>query len=716
MIEARNADGAAAVIRLSSHDHPAVCHLDGHQWTPAIARLPALGADFFGGDFNRSIATPRASMALAAASLPGLGYLRMADARIRIWEGLAGDPFPAFVLRADARVIQDPRRAGSVATIEFQPADAWLDRPLLAIHAGTGGIEGPEDIEGAVKPLVLGNCRFVPGVLVDAVDNVWRVSCYGAVQDISSVYDRVVSLGSSTGDYSTLGELLAASIPPGRWATCKAQGLVRLGAPPDGRVAFDVAGDAAGAGGYVRRPGAMIGRIAELAGGEVAAGNLAALDAARPWNLSLVLNSQSTARGVIQQIADSVVAVAGVSWTGKLFVQPLGYGAESLTLAADGSALPPVAEVTMEPVAAPFWRLATRAEITWSVHDVSEAASEYMPRGRYSATRSYRLDDMVDLADGSIWVYINATPGAGNAPPAWPTASNAYWSNVTPPLTAEGISYADGTPIEDLRPIEASADLTASLDSVAPVLLQAEYTGVISAGQLPRNFFVVRRKGGVDVSTSTTWTIESQSGITGGTVTVSSAGTVTIPTGVSVAANATIQVRSLRDGKTMDAYIAVQKNVAPPPNTGSAGGTTVNDSTFTAITGTSHVAISDLMTVKTGSGGQIQFSAPLSLTAAHAAPEIETPDSNVAMKWRYRPIGGSWADVAGEVNSSPDLEVFYNSRFGNYLGTDGEIDCSPLLTGLSANTEYEVQLHARRTSSTPTKTIYFTGTAAAIGG
>jgi hypothetical protein len=121
------------------------------------------------------------------------------------------------------------------------------------------------------------------------------------------------------------------------------------------------------------------------------------------------------------------------------------------------------------------------------------------------------------------------------------------------------------------------------------------------------------------------------------------------------------------------------------------------------------VAISDMMTVKTGSSGQVQFSAALTTTCVSSAP-VGTFD--VEMKWQYRAVGGSFADVASAVISGPDATVYFD---GEYFTDDGFVDCSPLKTGLSASTDYEVQLFARRTSSSPTKIIYFLGTASAVG-
>jgi hypothetical protein len=260
---------------------------------------------------------------------------------------------------------------------------------------------------------------------------------------------------------------------------------------------------------------------------------------------------------------------------------------------------------------------------------------------------------------------------------------------------------------------EDNADVTAnavpSLDQVASVAFAADYLGVLSDGQLPKTINVIRRRGGVDVSSTTTWSILSQTGISGVTVTISSSGIVTIPSGATIGASSNIEIRSVRDGTTLDARISVTRNDAPPPSTGSGGGTTVNDSTFSSVSTTSFAAISDLMTVKTGSSGQIQFAGALTTTCESASP---TGSFNIEMKWQYRTIGGSFSDAATAVNSDPDTQVYFD---GDYFTDDGFVDCSPLKTGLSASTDYEVQLFARRTTSSPTKSIFFIGTASAVG-
>jgi len=334
-------------------------------------------------------------------------------------------------------------------------------------------------------------------------------------------------------------------------------------------------------------------------------------------------------------------------------------------------------------------------------------------------SQEIRFDGQVPLAlvEENAAIYAWDRDDVAPVTPTAPTVYNPLNSPFILGIDVAGTTADWSGVIDDNgdKP-EDNADVTAnavpSLDQVAPVAFAADYLGVLSAGQLPKTISVIRRRGGVDVSSSTTWSIISQTGITG-TVTISSSGIVTIPTGATVALSAAIEVRSQRDGTTLDARIGVTRNDAAPPSTGSGGGTTVSDSTFNSVSGTSFVAISDLMTVKTGTSGQIQFSAALTTTCTAATPAITDPNSNVEMKWQYRTVGGSFADVASAVNSDPDPLVYQES--GIWFSEDGFVNSSPTKTGLSASTNYEVQLFARRTSSTPTKDVFFIGTASAVG-
>lgn len=261
------------------------------------------------------------------------------------------------------------------------------------------------------------------------------------------------------------------------------------------------------------------------------------------------------------------------------------------------------------------------------------------------------------------------------------------------------------------------ADITAATlprHEPAEVALQftANFQGTLDANQLPATIQFRRFRGSTDVSTSSTWSILSQTGVTGVTVTVSN-GVVTIPTGATIAPTGEIAVKSVRDGFELISKVFLARLDAAPPNTGGAtGGTTVNDSTFNSVSGTTLTAISDLMTVKTGSNGQIVFSAPLSIIAA-AAPNEGT--FGAIGRWRYRTVGGSFIDAGSQADETQPAEVFYDLELDRYFRSNGSISIGATVTGLSANTDYEVQLFAARDSSSPAKSISFGGTASATG-
>lgn len=446
------AGSTPVAVRLASHDDPALCHLDEQTWWPAIVTLPKLRYDFFDGAFGGGITTPTGQIAVQVDTVPTLPGLALHDARFRLWKGTLGDAFGAYTLLFDGRVQDQPTIADGVASINFSVDDGWLDQPLLATYAGTGGAEGPADLKGQVKQLLLGTPRFVEGTLVDIVNSVFQLSAYGAIEGFDQAFDRLSRFGAPVADATSLAALIALDIAPGAWATCLAGGYARFGAPPVGPVTFHVRGDAAATLGSpfaarVRSPGGLIGRIAQIAGAvsRVSLPSLAALNTAYPYYLSVVVNEQTTPRDLILRIASSVNAVPVVTWLGTLVVVPIGIGTPSLTLAADGTALPPVRNVRQVAVGAPFWRIAQQAERTYRVHALGDIAFDLtlVDRGAYDAGTSYREGDIVTIGDGSRFVFVGNSPATGSTP----SDANANWSRMTNPVTGTpGVPGADGAP------------------------------------------------------------------------------------------------------------------------------------------------------------------------------------------------------------------------------------------------------------------------------
>ncbi len=433
--------GAATTVRLASHDDDRLCHLDAQVWWPAIARLPPLSRDFFDGAFGGEIVTPTTRFDMAIEGVPSFAALMLHGARIRWWDGELGADIGAFTLRFDGLVDNHPSTRDGIASVDMRVDDAWLDDPILATYAGTTGAEGDAALKGQVKPLLLGVPKMVEGVLINSVDTIVQLSD-GPIAGVDVAMEDAARFPAAAGNYASYAALAAATIAPGFYATALAVGMVRHGAPLAGVASYDVQGSNSGAdgGGHVRRAGAMIKRLAARAGksAKIDASSMTALDTARPWNISVALMQQTTMRELVQSFAQSLNAVAGVTWTGLLTVLPINRpedGAVVGTLAADGSNLPPVGRVDQLGIAPPFWRLAIEAEMTNRVHSNDEIrfTAQLIDRGRYSAGESYREGHIVDMADQSRWLYVAVTPTTGNAPPTWPITSDAFWTLLTPP-------------------------------------------------------------------------------------------------------------------------------------------------------------------------------------------------------------------------------------------------------------------------------------------
>lgn len=473
--------GAAVTLRGASHDDQRLCMLNGQTWWPTIEKLPTLRYDLFDGSFGGQITAPTGSMSLATEAWTNFGRYLLSDARFRLWTAELGDPWSSFTLRFDGRVTTQPRAADGMAQLSVAVDDRWLDTALLPVYAGTTGAEGPAAMKGQVKPLAIGAPRYVPGTLVDPVNSVFQVSL-GATHGFEAALERLARFGAPVANYASYATLVAATIAPGAWATANAVGMARFGAPPTGQISFLLQGDEAGTEGWVRTPGKVIRRLALLSGGagKISDASLNALDTARPYNISLNIDEQTTAREFIQRIAASLNCVAGVSWLGQLFVVPIAIGTPTWTLAADGSSLPPVSSVEQVEIDAPFKSLSLQGERTWMVHPYSEIAftAEIVDRGAYDAGTTYREGNIVSASGGSRFIYTATVPAAGITPP-----NLSYWTaygndGLSPPLLKLNASA-------QVLHLNADGTLPSGTPNFVFTAARQNYTGTIALGADP---------------------------------------------------------------------------------------------------------------------------------------------------------------------------------------------------------------------------------------
>lgn len=440
--------------------------LDGQVWVPAMVEAPRLTMRLWNGDFIEAARPGGGSLVINMAAVrqlwPDADTYAWAGAPVTVHAEEAGTAWP-WAARHVGNVSGFSRDRGQDLALDTTVDERPFGVPVLtASYAGTTGAEGGADLKNRLKPLAIGWCQNVEPVLIDTVENVYQFSAYGAIEAVTNLYERGSDFGASVGDYASYAALVAAAIPAGRWATCLAAGMVRLGAPAYGVITGDIKGHRVG-GTTPRLTGAIISALATVAGisgGLIESAALSAMDSDKPYNANIFITDGSAFLDVARGLALGVNWQSGISLTGKFFVaKPALTGTEVVVFEAMGRRLPQVVESREENVSPPYFKTTLGANRSWRVHTADEISftAPLVPLGLYDPATTYREGNIVSLPDGSTWLYTYATPTSGNAPPAWPTTGNTWWEYVTPPLSAADLKYADGTPIEDLKPAEAGA-------------------------------------------------------------------------------------------------------------------------------------------------------------------------------------------------------------------------------------------------------------------
>lgn len=209
---------------------------------------------------------------------------------------------------------------------ELRIADrlADLDKPLLTTQfAGTtvstgATAEGNSDLQGQIKQQIWGECYNVPVQPANVYDLIYLVS-NSALQSIDAIYDGGLAL-TIDGDSANIAALQAASISGGHARTCKAAGLIRLGATPTYAVTVDAKEGADAA----ARTAPQIAKRMLIAMGETTTtyldGAFSALDAKNNAVCGAIVRDSGNALDIIQGVLDSIGAWMSPNRDGSLVV------------------------------------------------------------------------------------------------------------------------------------------------------------------------------------------------------------------------------------------------------------------------------------------------------------------------------------------------------------------------------------------------------------
>lgn len=291
-----------------------------------------------------------------------------------------------------------------------------LDLPLQqSLYAGTGGLEGTSDVQGKPKPLCFGKCLNITPILIDPTNWIYQFHSRQA-QAVPAVYSRGAAITASGADYPSYAALAAATITAGQYATCLAQGLIRINFNTGaGVVTADVLGDAnTGSGGYIFSAALIAKRMLNDFGG-FADTSLRGVSFDQLHNLQGAVigwYSGSNAVTTAQALSEALGSIAGY-WLaerdGRIAVGRLDApDASNPSLELDATDIIEVARIPLPPTLyPPNYRRRVVYQRNWTVQRGEDLAGSVTADRRNFLTQETRLSTAIDA---SVQIkYLQAT-------------------------------------------------------------------------------------------------------------------------------------------------------------------------------------------------------------------------------------------------------------------------------------------------------------------
>jgi hypothetical protein len=427
----------------------------------------------FTGEFGGAVPTfGVVQIALVAGEYDALlGYYW--DGRdISIYRGEETDAFGSMslIFKGTVRSIQWDR---FTLTLNLADYGEVVQKPVqTTLYAGTGAAEGGSDLTGKPKPLAFGGPRNVEPTLINSTYLVYQFHCRAA-QAVDAVYDGGVALTASS-DYGSYALLIAATITPGSYATCLAEGLIRVNAAVVFVLTADVQGD--NTGGYVTTAGDILKRIAlsftGLVIGDIDTAAFTALNTANSSLCSLYVGTDSTPSAA--DLFTQIMVTVGGFWTFTparlLTVKQIAFGTSAATISYQYGPLALDAVVRVE-TPPPYWRSKMGYATSWRVHAPNEIAGALTPAiaidinyQTFSTTSNgkafiHGLNVDSSRADSDGWYYYGA------AQVTLPRAQFADGSTLKTSQTSDGYIVHDFDPVtvsfQDVFTGTAATDLSA---------------------------------------------------------------------------------------------------------------------------------------------------------------------------------------------------------------------------------------------------------------
>lgn len=374
--------GGEVTLRFSTHgytSHATDTPADTYHEARIGKRLPVIDRQIAGRDGIGGLTTVFAEIALINRD-GGLDMLKrnysIEGRRARILIGRETDALADFGVLFTG-VVQSATVNEGAMEIRLSDGGAKLLRRLAneAAYAGSGGLEGGDDLKGKNKPVALGYCANVAPPLVDSAKLIYQVHD-GQISDVPAAFDRGVAL-TQAADYADAADMDANAPAAGFYRVWKGGGYFRLGATPAGTVTANVEGDASGSG-YVDTTAEILQRVlaqrAGLNSSEIDPASINALTVAAPATVGFWTGTGPVS---CEQVAD------GLLWGIGAFGGFSRFGAFTVGVVADASRVTEEATYTrldilkpgvvLEPLPAPVEPIAWRVDVGWGRNHTVQA-------------------------------------------------------------------------------------------------------------------------------------------------------------------------------------------------------------------------------------------------------------------------------------------------------------------------------------------------------
>jgi len=248
----RVADGISETVRLAGGGAVVPYYYAGQHWRAGIAELPTIitSLEFEGGDVGTGSVPQAMELRWAPSSRVDLaaiaGYF-WPDAAVSVRIGPEGALPPVAI----AGTALDATVEDGIVKISLADPAAALKKPLLTErYAGTGGLEGPAEWDGAIKRRIWGRVWNLKGDPIDKANNIYCFAHPGKpIQSIISVRDKGASAATLTtvawqgSAAATFAALQAAAAPPGGGVICPSIACVKWWTAPAGALTADLRGE-----------------------------------------------------------------------------------------------------------------------------------------------------------------------------------------------------------------------------------------------------------------------------------------------------------------------------------------------------------------------------------------------------------------------------------------------------------------------------------------